>query len=95
MLAQHVSDKTIVIAVTVIGIAVCSIGIGQVAAQNAWAQPLSIVAYFVGALVLIIAAAALFNLSLPFIPDARAAWIAILVLALVKVALTQLHRALA
>lgn len=95
MFAQFFSDKIILIAVTLLGMALCSVGIGQVAARAEWMQPLSIIAYIIGGLVLIIAGAALFNISLPLITDARAAWIAILVLGILKIALTQLHRAFA
>jgi hypothetical protein len=95
MIAQLISDKIILIALTIMGMAICSVGIGQVSARGEWLHPLSIVAYVLGGLVLLIAAAALLNISLPLIPDARAAWVAILVLAIAKIALTQLHRAFA
>ncbi len=93
MLAQIFSDKGILLVVTLVGMAMCSIGIGQVSARGEWLNPMAIVAYGIGTLILVIVGAALLNLSLPLIDSPRAAWIAVIVLALVKVGVTQLHRA--
>lgn len=49
----------------------------------------------IGALILVIVGAALFGVNLPLIDSPRAALIALVVLAVVKVALTQVHRAMA
>lgn len=86
------SDKGVLIAVTLIGFAMCSVGIGRVAAHGAWLHPLSILAYMLGALVLVIVGAALWSVKLPWIDSARAATYAVIALAIVKIALTQLHR---
>lgn len=94
MLAQLWSEKTILVIITLLGMAMCTAGIGQVAARGEWLHPLSIVAYVIGALVLVIAGASLFNLNLPWIDSSRAAIIAILALAIVKVALTYVHQSL-
>lgn len=95
MLNQIFSDKVILIAVTLVGMAICSMGIGQVAARGAWLHPFAIVAYIVGGTILALVIAALLNIPLPFAVDARGVLIAVVVLGLFKVALTQLHRALA
>ena len=95
MLAQIVSEKTLLIGVTLIGMAMCTMGIGQVAARGEWLHPMAIVAYVIGVLVLVIAGAAMFEIKLPLIDSTRAALIAVIVLAALKIALTQLHRALA
>ena len=50
----------------VLGMAICAQGgIGRVAAAGQWAHPLSILAYFIGAAILILAAAVFFNVKLP------------------------------
>ena len=89
------SEKGILIAVTLIGMALCSAGIGQVAARGAWLHPMSFVGYALGALILVVVGAALFGVSVPLVDSARAATIAVIVLAIAKIVLTQLHRALA
>jgi hypothetical protein len=78
-----------------VGMAMCAIGIGQIAAQGLWLHPLSILAYIIGALILVIVGANLFNLSLPLIESTRAAILAVILLAVLKVGITQLHRAFA
>lgn len=95
MLTQIFSDRVILIAVTLVGMAICSMGIGQVAARGEWLHPFAIVAYLVGGAILALVIAALLNIPLPFLVDARAVLIAVIVLGLLKVVLTQLHRALA
>jgi hypothetical protein len=95
MLAQFFSEKTILVLVTLIGMAVCTVGIGQVAARGEWSNPMAILAYVIGALILLIVGAALFDVQLPLIDSPRAALISVIVLALAKVILTQLHRAFA
>lgn len=94
MLEQLFSDKALLIVVVVIGMIMCTDGIGQVAARGEWLHPMSIAAYVFGVLVLVIAAAAVFDIKLPLIDSARAALIAVVLLAAAKVALTRLHRAL-
>ena len=94
MLAAIFSEKGLLVGVTLLGMAMCTAGIGQVAARGEWAHPFAIAGYVLGALVLVIAGAALFNINLPLIDSARAAVIAVIVLAVLKIALTQVHRAL-
>lgn len=95
MLAQILSEKTVLIVVTLLGMGMCSLGIGQVAASGQWMHPMAIVAYLIGALVLVIAGAGIFNVPLPLIDSTRAALFAVILLAVIKVALTQLHHAFA
>jgi len=95
MLAQILSEKTALIIATFVGMAMCTAGIGQVAATNQWLHPLAILGYVLGALILVIVGAGLFDIKLPLIDSPRAALIGVIVLAIAKVALTQLHRALA
>ena len=93
MFAAMFSTKMALIIVTFIGMAVCSVGIGQVAARGAWLHPMSILAYLFGALILGIVGAVLFDVRLPWIDSTRVAIIAVIMIAVVKVVLTQLHRA--
>lgn len=93
MLTQLFSDKILLLVVTAIGMAMCTAGIGAVAARGAWLEPMSMVAYLVGALILAIVGATLLNIPLPLIDSPRAALMAVILLAVIKVLLTQLHRA--
>lgn len=95
MLAQIVSEKSLLVIVTLVGMAFCTVGISQVAARGEWLNPMAIVSYLIGALILLIVGATLFELRLPWIDSPRAALIAVVLLTGVKVALTQLHRVLA
>lgn len=76
---------------TFVGMAICTAGIGAVAAKGAWLRPLSIVGIILGIAILLIVGAALFDIKLPLIDSSRAALITLVVLAVAKTALTQLH----
>ena len=74
-----------------LGMAMCRSGIGRVAATGQWTHPLSFVGYILGALVLVIAAAAFFNARLLFIVGGKQAFIAMAVLTAAKVLNSVLH----
>ncbi|HZQ05645.1 MAG TPA: hypothetical protein VFD70_03645 [Anaerolineae bacterium] len=95
MFTQILPEKTALVIATFVGMAMCSVGIGQVAARGEWTHPLSIISYGLGALILIIAGAGIFDMKLPFIDSTRAALISVIVLAIAEMLLTQLHRAIA
>jgi hypothetical protein len=71
--------------------AMCSAGLGRVAAAGRWADPLSIVGYVLGVAALIIIGAGLLGRSLPFAATRRDALFVVLGIIIVKVALTALH----
>jgi hypothetical protein len=95
MLATFLTGKLAVVAVTLVGMTMCTAGIGWVAARGAWLHPMSFVAYVVGIAILFIAGATLLNVRLPLIETNQAALIAIVALILFKVVLTQVHHLLA
>ena len=65
----------------VLGMAICAQGgIGRVAAAGQWAHPLAILAYFIGAAILILAAAVFFNVKLPLITSQQQAVVIIVAL---------------
>jgi hypothetical protein len=65
----------------VLGMAICAQGgIGRVAAAGQWAHPLAILAYFIGAAILILAAAVFFNVKLPLITSQQQAFVFIVAL---------------
>ena len=65
----------------VLGMAICAQGgIGRVAAAGQWAHPLAILAYFIGAAILILAAAVFFNVKLPLISSQQQAVVIIVAL---------------
>jgi nucleoside recognition membrane protein YjiH len=79
------------VVVVVLGMAMCASGIGRMAAANQWGHPLSIVGYLLGALILIVAAAAFFGLKLPFIVGDRQALVTIGILIAAKVLNSIVH----
>ena len=70
----------------VLGMAICAQGgIGRVAAAGQWAHPLAILAYILGAAILVLAAAVFFNIKLPLITSQQQAFIIIVLLMGAKV----------
>ncbi len=92
MLSSFLSSKVVLVIATFVGMAMCSAGIGQVAASSQWLHPLAIIGYILGALILVVVGAGLFGYKLPLIDSTQAALIAMIVLVIVKVAITQIHR---
>lgn len=86
------SSRAALIVLLVAGLISCTIGgIGQVSAANAWAHPISIVGYVLGALLLVVGAAYLLGRPLPLISGDRAYLFAFSGILLAKIILTQLH----
>jgi hypothetical protein len=75
----------------VLGMAMCTSGIGRVAATGQWTHPLSILGYVLGALVLAIATAAFFSVKLPLVADGKQAFVAMATLTAAKVLNSVLH----
>jgi hypothetical protein len=82
------------ILLVVLGMAMCSAGIGRVAAADAWTHPLAILGYLLGVVILIIAAAGIFDWQMPLITGARQAIIAVSLLSVAKLVISFLHRLL-
>ncbi|MCZ7571679.1 MAG: hypothetical protein M5U01_24275 [Ardenticatenaceae bacterium] len=74
-----------------VGMAMCSNGIGRVAAANRWLDPLSIVGYAPGIVALVVIGAGVSGRALPLVANERQALLALLVIIAVKVGLTTLH----
>jgi hypothetical protein len=87
------SERAALIILLVIGMAMCGLsGINRVSAAGAWAHPLAIIAYILGALILVVAAAGIFGIRLPMVPDAHAAIVAVAILTTAKLVIGILHR---
>jgi choline-glycine betaine transporter len=74
-----------------VGMAMCSAGIGRVAASGRWADLLSIVGYVLGIAALVVIGVGLLGRSLPYVGTPRQALFVVLGIIVVKVALTALH----
>lgn len=74
-----------------IGMAMCSRGIGRVAAANRWLDPLSLVGYALGIVALVVIGAGVSGRTLPLVSTERQALLALLAIIAVKVGLTALH----
>jgi hypothetical protein len=87
------SERAVVVALVVIGMAICSQGgIGRVAAIGAWSHPFAILAYIIGATILLIGIAALFGKPLPPLANFHQAILTITGLAVIKLVITAIHR---
>ena len=60
--------KVDLIIVLILGMMMCTTGIGRVAAVNQWLNPLSILGMLVGVAILLVLASSLFGFKLPLIP---------------------------
>ncbi len=94
MVSQILSSPITLIVITILGVAFCSRGVGQVAERGEWLHPLAIVACITGAAILLTVTAVLFGIQLPLIDSPQAALVTLVVLGILKIGLTQLHHAL-
>ncbi len=79
-------DRAAFIALAVIGLAMCATGgIGTAVGQYGWTHPITIIGSLLGVLALGLVGATLVNIRLPFVPDDRAAFIALAAIGVVKV----------
>lgn len=85
-------ERAGLIVLVVIGMAMCTNGIGRVAAAGAWTHPLSILGYLLGALILVVAGAAILGRPLPLVPGVHQAIIAVSVLEVLKLVFSIVHR---
>lgn len=87
------SDRAALLALVVIGMAICSQGgIGRVAASGAWLHPLSIAGYLLGAVIIVICIAALFGKQIPPLTSYHQSFTVVTMIAVVKLILTTIHR---
>lgn len=87
------TPRAAVLALVVLGLAMCSQGgIGRIAATGAWLHPLSIISYVLGAVIVLIGIAALFGKQIPPLNSYYQSFVAVAVIALVKLVLTTVHR---
>jgi hypothetical protein len=75
---------------TVVGMAICSAGIGTAARLGLWAHPVTIAGYLLGALALLLAAQGIFRLQLLPLSNWQAL-AAILAIIVVKIGLARLY----
>ena len=78
-------------AVLVLGMAMCTSGIGRVAAIQQWTHPLAMLGYLMGALILVIGLGTIFGWKVPFIQSDVQAIIIVAVLIGAKVIDTVIH----
>jgi hypothetical protein len=84
-LSLGISDRFAFFALFLVGMTMCALGpLGQ-GQRYGWGNPRHIVGYVLGVLILVLGAAMLFGLPLPWILDARMALVTLAVLMLIKV----------
>jgi hypothetical protein len=76
--------RATLIALFIVGFAMCAFGIMQVAASGHWISPLAIVGYLLGAIILVVFISTLMGKYLPFVQTNDQAVVAIAVLMGVK-----------
>lgn len=84
------SDRAALIALVVVGMAMCARGIGRVAAAGLWAHPVAIVGYLLGAVILALAVAVLVGKPFPWVTTVRQAIVAVAGLGVAKLILSTL-----
>ena len=77
--------------ILVLGMAMCTSGIGRVAAIQHWTHPLAILGYILGAAILAIGLGTMFGWKLPFIQSDAKALLIVAVLIGIKVVNTLIH----
>jgi hypothetical protein len=87
-------DRAALAVLFTICFAMCAFGIGRISATGQWTHPLSIIAYILGALILLYTAAGFFGFRLPPVYSAHQAIIVVAALGVAKMILTFLHRLL-
>ena len=78
-------------AVLVLGMVMCTSGIGRVAAIQQWTHPLAILGYLFGALILVVGLGVIFGWKLPFIQSDAQAILIVAVLIGIKVVNKLVH----
>ena len=85
------NTRVAMVSVLVLGMAMCTSGIGRVAALQQWTHPLAILGYLLGALILVIGLSTIFSWKLPFIQNDVQAILVVVILMGLKVANTLIH----
>ena len=84
-------SRLTLLVVGLVGMAMCSAGIGRVAATGHWLDPLSIVGYVLGVAALGAIVVGAFGWHAPLIDSSRQALYAVLAIIVLKIALTAVH----
>jgi len=85
-------DKGALLVLAVIGVAMCTVGgIGPTLEKYDWSHPFMIAGAILGILAFLVTAAGLLDVHLPVIDSTRAAFIALVVIGVVKVGVTTLQ----
>jgi len=79
------------IVILVLGMMMCTSGIGKISVANAWGSPLAIFGYILGLLILVISASVIFNFRLPLVPNDFNTLIVVAVLIGTKVIVSIIH----
>ena len=77
-------SRATLVALFIVGFAMCAFGIMQVAESGRWASPMAIVGYLLGAIILVVFISTLTGRNLPLIQNDNQAVIAIAILMGVK-----------
>ena len=92
LLGNHEVMRVALVLLGLVGMAMCTVGIGRVAAAGRWLDPLSLVNYVLGGAAVGIIGAALAGWPLPGIATEWQALLAVLLIIALKVVLTAWHR---
>lgn len=76
--------RATLVALFIVGFAMCAFGIKQVAVSGHWVSPLAIIGYLLGAIILVVFVSALTGRNLPFVQNDDRAVVAIALLISVK-----------
>jgi hypothetical protein len=91
MLSNHALMKVALVIVGIVGMAMCTAGIGRVATAGRWADRWSIVAYVLGVAAIGIVVAGVAGWKLPLVRTEWQALVAVVLIIAVKIGITAIH----
>lgn len=86
--------KSAVIIVGIIGMTLCSRGIGRVAEAGEWTHPLAIISYVIGVMIIAIIVLVSLNKPVPIVSSPRNALLVIISLIGIKFVISMIHMAI-
>jgi len=91
ILSNHAIMKVALAMIGLAGMAMCTAGIGRVAAADRWADPWSIAAYVLGAVAIGVVVAGVAGWKLPLISNEWQAIVAVVLIIAIKIGITAVH----
>lgn len=86
--------KIVLITVLIVGMAMCTKGIGRIAANGEWTHPAAILGYVLGVIALVVAFAGIFHKKILFVTDEKQALVTLIAVIILKLIIGAVYAAL-